>query len=35
MKIIPAIDLVAGRVVRLKQGEFAAQRTFEDRKSVV
>lgn len=29
MKIIPAIDLVAGRVVRLKQGEFAAQRTFD------
>jgi phosphoribosylformimino-5-aminoimidazole carboxamide ribotide isomerase len=29
MKIIPAIDLAAGRVVRLKQGDFAAQRAFE------
>lgn len=29
MKIIPAIDLAAGRVVRLKQGDFAAQRAFD------
>lgn len=29
MKIIPAIDLRAGRVVRLKQGDFAAQRDFD------
>ncbi|MCL2724598.1 MAG: 1-(5-phosphoribosyl)-5-[(5-phosphoribosylamino)methylideneamino] imidazole-4-carboxamide isomerase [Polyangiaceae bacterium] len=29
MKIIPAIDLRNGRVVRLKQGDFAQTRTFE------
>lgn len=29
MKIIPAIDLRGGRVVRLKQGDFDAQREFE------
>ncbi|MDR2011631.1 MAG: 1-(5-phosphoribosyl)-5-((5-phosphoribosylamino)methylideneamino)imidazole-4-carboxamide isomerase [Rhodanobacter sp.] len=29
MKIIPAIDLRDGRVVRLKQGDFAQTRTFE------
>lgn len=29
MKIIPAIDLVGGRVVRLRQGDFVAQRTFD------
>ncbi|NCT67599.1 MAG: 1-(5-phosphoribosyl)-5-((5-phosphoribosylamino)methylideneamino)imidazole-4-carboxamide isomerase [Rhodanobacteraceae bacterium] len=29
MKIIPAIDLRAGHVVRLKQGDFAQTRTFD------
>lgn len=29
MKIIPAIDLRQGRVVRLKQGDFDAQRAFD------
>lgn len=30
MKIIPAIDLLAGRVVRLAQGDFARTREFAD-----
>lgn len=29
MKIIPAIDLLGGRVVRLRQGDFAQVRTFD------
>ena len=29
MKIIPAIDLCGGRVVRLRQGDFAQTRTFD------
>ena len=34
-EIIPAIDLRAGRVVRLRQGDFARETVYDDEPAVV
>ena len=35
IEIIPAIDIIDGKCVRLSQGDYDSKKVYKDRKSVV